>query len=196
MTKDTTELPETTACSAEREETAMAGRVTKPYLWIVGGVVVLALVVAFGGPLVYNHVTSAPAMLALPASTPGAITAPATTSLDGLWHVGTSSLAGFWVTTGALGYRSTVIGRTGKVRGSITIAGNAVSSASFTVDVAAINTSASGRKLMGVSAYPSATFVLTRPIQLSGTPAGGTIQHYAATGSLTLCARDNWKAYS
>ena len=163
----------------------MAGQERKWLRWFIGGVIVV-LAVAFGGPFVYDHVTSAPAMLSLPTDAPGAGTAPASASLDGLWHAGSSSLAGFRVPTSALGYRSTVVGRTDKVRGSIAITANAVTSATLTVDVAAINTSASGRKLMDVSAYPTATFTLTRPIRLSGTPVDGTVRHYAAIGALTF----------
>ena len=40
--------------------------------------------------------------------------------------------------------------------------------------------------LLDVGADPTATFVLTSPITRAGAPADGTVQHYAATGELTL----------
>ena len=168
----------------------MIGRARKLRRWIIGGVVVL-VVVAFGGPLIFNHVVAAPAMLALPTGQRTAGAAPGAAALDGLWHVGPRSLAGFRVTTGMLGYQDIVVGRTSKVQGSLTIAVNKVSNGSFTVDVASINTSASGRTLMDVSTYPTATFVLTRPIHLAGTVPDGTVQHYAATGTLTFHGATN-----
>jgi polyisoprenoid-binding protein YceI len=164
----------------------MTGRRLKMRRWIIGGVAIL-LVVGFGGPLVYNQVVAAPALLTLPTGQRVADTSPGAMSLGGLWHVvGPSTRAGFRVVTGALGYQNTVIGRTSKAQGSLMISGNVVRTASFTVDLSSINTSASGRTLMDVATYPTATFVLTHPIQLARTPADGTVQHYAATGALTF----------
>jgi polyisoprenoid-binding protein YceI len=84
-----------------------------------------------------------------------------------------------------------VVGRTNKVHGSLTISGNSVGKASFTVDVASINTSASERKLMDVGVYPTATFVLTRRVQLARISDDGTIRRYAATGALDFHGATN-----
>jgi polyisoprenoid-binding protein YceI len=153
--------------------------------WIVGGIAVVA-VVAFGGPIVHNHSTAVAVMLALPVGAGGARASTAAMTLDGVWHVGGSSIAGFRVTTSALGYEDVVIGRTDKVWGSLAIAGPAVARASFTVDVASIKTSDSARTLMDVGHYPTATFLLARPIPLAGASFEGAVQRYVATGSLTL----------
>jgi polyisoprenoid-binding protein YceI len=163
----------------------MAGRARRFRRWIIGGATVL-VVLAFGGPFIYNHVTagSAPAMLTLPMGQSGARSGAI--SLDGLWHAGPSSVVGFRVPTDALGYRGTVVGRTSKVWGSITISGASVSKGSFTVDMASVTSSSSARNILEVGVDPTATFVLTSPIKLAGTPVGGTVQHDTATGKLTL----------
>jgi hypothetical protein len=44
----------------------------------------------------------------------------------------------------------------------------------------------SERNVLDVSAYPTATFVLTSPIELGTIPADGTVRHVPATGNLTL----------
>jgi polyisoprenoid-binding protein YceI len=125
-------------------------------------------------------------MLVLPSSTgvPHAGSDPL--SLAGPWHATTGSIAGFRVTTGVLGFEDNVTGRTDRVSGALAISGDAVIRAAFTVDLASIDTSASARSLMDVTHYPTATFVLTRPIPLAGSSIEGAVQHYPATGSLTF----------
>ena len=54
------------------------------------------------------------------------------------------------------------------------------------MDVASINTSASGLKLMDVSTYPTATFTIMHPISLAGVSADGIVHHFTATGTLTV----------
>ena len=144
------------------------------------------IVLAFGGPFIYNRVTgAAPAMLSLPADQSGPSSGAGT--LDGVWNVGTRSVVGFRAPTDALGYQGTVVGRTGKVSGSITISGSSVTTGSFTVNMASLASSnSSAPKILDVSADPTATFVLAGPITQAGTQAGGAVQHSTATGELTL----------
>jgi polyisoprenoid-binding protein YceI len=108
-----------------------------------------------------------------------------------------------WVATGAseVGYRvdevlfgvdTTAVGRTNQVTGSLTIAGTQVTSTEFTVDVASITSPESRRdeqfrgRVMSADEFPTATFVLTAPIELGVEPAEGAQVTTTATGELTL----------
>lgn len=165
----------------------MTRRARRMGRWIGGGLALL-VILALGGPVLYNNVLAppAPAMLDLPAAPSHARMAGGATRLAGLWHAGTQSIAGFRVPTDALGYQQTVVGRTRQIQGSVAIVGTVVATASFTVDVYSTKTSASAHTLMDVRAYPTARFVLRRPMHLDGLLASGTIRRYAATGELTL----------
>jgi polyisoprenoid-binding protein YceI len=67
-----------------------------------------------------------------------------------------------------------------------------VTAATFTVDLTTVQSDQSRRdgqfngRIMETSAYPTATFTLTPPIQLRSVPAQGTKRTYEATGNLTL----------
>src|SRR5271154_3622786 len=114
--------------------------------FIVGAVGAAALVVlaALLGPYVYIHFIEgpAPAKLELPKSSNTTSTSPGSTtassSLDGVWNVGTSSQAGYRVQEVLLGQSSTAVGRTSKIWGSMTISGSTVTKAAFTVDMASV----------------------------------------------------------
>jgi polyisoprenoid-binding protein YceI len=168
-----------------RQETVRATRGRRVRRWIFGGIVTL-VVVSYAAPLVYTHVAAAEPMLALPAASGVAHAGSDPLSLDGPWHTTAGSIAGFRVSTGVLGIEEDVTGRTGQVHGAVAIAGQAVTRASFTVDVASIKISSSARSLMDVTHYPTATFLLTHPITLAGPSIEGTVQHYLATGILSF----------
>ncbi len=84
------------------------------------------------------------------------------------------------------------MGRTRSVAGQLTIADSTLTQAAFTVQTATIRSDQSQRdaqfagRIMDVSAYPTGTFSLTRPIRLAPLPAIGTVRTYPATGDLTL----------
>jgi polyisoprenoid-binding protein YceI len=67
-----------------------------------------------------------------------------------------------------------------------------VTAGTFTVQMSTIKSNESQRdvqfdgRIMDVSTYPTGTFTLTSPIQLSALPAAGAIKTYSATGNLTL----------
>jgi polyisoprenoid-binding protein YceI len=181
--------------------------------WLVGGLV-LAIVVFVGGPFVYIHFIegSAPAPFSLsnaPTSTTAATGAtttvasgagPSTTadgaadtsSVDGTWTVTTGSEVGYRVGEVLFGQSTTAVGRTTAVTGSMTIAGTTVSAGSFTADMTKVHSDKSQRddqfqgRIMDTSRYPTATFKLTSPINLSTIPADGTEITQQATGELTL----------
>ena len=74
----------------------------------------------------------------------------------------------------------------------MTIAGTAVESASFAVDVASIESDDTRRdgqfrgNIMQTDQFPEATFTLTAPIELGAAPADGEQVTASATGDLTL----------
>jgi polyisoprenoid-binding protein YceI len=146
-------------------------------------------VVVVGGLAIDAHLTTAPAMLALPsvvgANPPGSVGAP----VDGVWSAGSGSIVGWRAQQVLVGQDSTLTGRTGKVWGSITISGGTVSRGSFSVDMAALTSNESQttqRTVFDVKADPTATLVLTNPIPLGTIPSDGAVRRYAATGTLAL----------
>ena len=165
--------------------------------WMIGAAVVV-LVLAVGGPFVYIHFIegSAPPKLALPNHktpvTRGDRSETAATSVTGTWHVGSGSVAGYRVEEVLIGQHSTAVGRTKKIWGSLVIDGTSVTEATFTVDMATVKSDQSERnaqfdgRIMDVSQYPTAKFVLSTTVDLGNVPADGVIVHYRATGKLTM----------
>ena len=168
--------------------------------WIVAGVAAAA-VLAVGGTYVYIHFIEgpAPAPLSLkvtngdaPASPGQPSQAVSTGSLSGAWRVTTGSVAGYRVKEVLLGQNNIAVGRTSHIKGDLTIKGNTVTAAAFTVAMATIHSDQSQRdaqfdgRIMDVTTYPTGTFILTRPISLAPTPAAGAVKTYSATGKLAL----------
>jgi polyisoprenoid-binding protein YceI len=160
----------------------------------VGGLVVLLL----AGPYIYIHFVEgkAPAPLTLrsPSATPGTSpTAGQTTAGDaGSWNVATGSLVGYRVKEVLFGQSNVAVGRTSDITGSINVDGMNVTAGSFTVDMTTVTSDESRRdgqfngRIMETSTYPTATFTLTRSIDLGSIPAEGVQKTYQATGELTL----------
>jgi polyisoprenoid-binding protein YceI len=172
--------------------------------WLIGGVVVLAALAA-AGPFIYIHFfNSAPSALSLTpgssssatgtASSAGTATAntAASGAVAGTWTVGSGSVVGYRVNEVLLGQNATAVGRTTSVTGHLTIAGTAVTAASFSVPMDTIHSDKSQRdaqfdgRIMDVAQYPTGTFTLTSPIDLGSLPAAGVIKSYTAHGKLTL----------
>jgi polyisoprenoid-binding protein YceI len=162
--------------------------------WIVV-VAVAVLLLVVGGPFVYIHFIEgdpapAPTLAATPTSTlpPGATLAP----LAGTWKVANGSLVQYRVTETLFGQSGTATGQTKSVTGQMTIAGTKVTAASFTVDMTTFASTESTRddqfqhRIMDTADFPTATFVLTKPIDLGTPPKNGTTANYSATGKLTM----------
>jgi polyisoprenoid-binding protein YceI len=144
---------------------------------------------------------SSPQKLALSSPTPsaaGSATSPAATPGAGTWTVASGSVAGYRVREqlASLAAPSDAVGRTSAITGTFTLtqsaSGDAVSAASFSVDVTKLTSDQSRRDQrihsQGLESdrYPTATFKLTSPITLpAGTASGQTI-HVSATGDLTI----------
>jgi polyisoprenoid-binding protein YceI len=129
-------------------------------------------------------------MLALPKeSSSGPAPAPNEAAVAGVWNVGSGSLVGWRVQQVIIGQLSPIVGRTSQVWGRVTIAGDAVTEGSFTVDMAGLTSSLSQttrRTVFDIATYPTATVMLTRPIQLSAIPQEGKVERFPATAAITL----------
>jgi polyisoprenoid-binding protein YceI len=122
---------------------------------------------------------------------------------DGTWTVDTSvgtfsfedassSFVGFRVAEELASIGATeAIGRTPVVAGTIEIEGTMLLSATIEADFTAIvsNDDRRDNKIQGAletSQYPTATFVLTQPVDLGTIPASGEAISVSATGDLTV----------
>jgi polyisoprenoid-binding protein YceI len=171
----------------------------KRWKWLVGGVVVL-VVLGIAGPFVYIHFIEgpAPAKLSLPPASH--TTSPSTSSgassasgdVDGTYHVGSGSEAGYRVSEVLVGQHATAVGRTSKIWGTVSITNGAVASGTFSVDMASVVSDQSQRnaqfdgRIMDVARYPTATLTLTAPIALGTVPPVGTKVTYTASGTLAM----------
>ena len=160
-------------------------------------VVVLVAVGAVAVPWIYINLIKqdAPEALTLePAvSTTVATTAPSTlattlepavsttiapgvddaSALDGEWAVVDESVVGYRVQEVIVGQSTEGVGRTSEVEGSLTIVGDEVTGAKFTVDMTTLKSDSSRRdrqvdtRILDTITYPTATFVLKKPIKLT-----------------------------
>ncbi len=136
-----------------------------------------------------------------PALAAGGSTGSATTgSLDGTWRVNTS--IGTGATGSFVGYRvqeqlagigaHTAVGRTSNVTGSFTLQGTTVTAAGITANLTTLKSDEPPRDAQLVhrglqtATYPTATFVLGKPIALGSIPPAGQVVTVTATGRLTL----------
>ena len=167
---------------------------------------VLLVLGVVGGPYVYIHFIEgkAPAPLSVNTSTsPAAAASPTASSsasssetssgsLDGTWNIGSGSVVGYRVHETLFGQSNTATGRTSSVTGSLTVAGDTVTTGSFTADLTTVASDKSQRdhqfqgRIMNTATYPTATFKLTQPVALGSEPADGVTVTKQATGDLSL----------
>ena len=180
-------------------------RMRKRWKWLIGGIAFL-VVLAVAGPFVYIHFIEgpAPAKLSLPTSstattatsaggsTSSSGAAGASSAVDGTYHVGSGSEAGYRVSEVLVGQHATAVGRTSEIWGSVSIVDDAVSSGSFGVNMASVVSDQSQRnaqfdgRIMDVAQYPTATLQLTAPIALGTVPPLGAKTSYKASGMLDM----------
>lgn len=145
--------------------------------------------------------TTEPATGTTPATTP-ATTTPATTEPadvttppatdGGVWNITEASELGYRVTEVLFGVDTEGVGRTNQITGSLVIDGTQVTEAEFVVDVASIESDDGRRdsqfrgRIMSTDQFPTATFVLTEPIELGTEAVEGAAVETTATGELTL----------
>lgn len=130
---------------------------------------------------------------AAPTTAAATTAAAATSGADGTWTVDpASSAVGYRVVEVLFGQDTEGVGRTNAVTGSMTIAGTQVTEATFEVDMATVTSDEDRRdsafrgRIMDTETFPTATFVLTAPIELGSVPADGVPITATASGDLTL----------
>ena len=111
---------------------------------------------------------------------------------DGVWNIKEGSEVGYRVDETISGFATTANGRTQAINGTMVADGTTITSGEFTVDMTTFKSDESRRdkqfdtRVMDVSTYPTATFVLTQPIDFGEIPADGGSVTATATGDLTL----------
>ena len=111
--------------------------------------------------------------------------------LDGTRQVGPGSVAGFRVRETVIGFSYEVTGRTGDVTGTVVVAGDQVSHATFQVSLGSLQVDEKTRKpqfvqRLDVADHPDATVTLTGPVALPAAFSSGALITRTAAGTLTL----------
>jgi polyisoprenoid-binding protein YceI len=133
-------------------------------------------------------------------TTPSTEAAPGTTAgasvdgdVSGVWNVvPDASTLGYRVSEVLGGVDTEGAGRTSDVAGSLTIDGTSATAGEWTVQMASITSDSDRRdgqfrtRIMSTDEFPTATFVLTGPIDFGAIPAAGESITATATGDLTL----------
>jgi polyisoprenoid-binding protein YceI len=157
-------------------------------------VVVAVLLVTVVGPFVYLTFIKddPPDRLSLDDVTPTTGGDDAPEGIEGTWAVADGSIVGYRIAEVLFGQDSEAVGRSEAVTGEVTIEGTAVTDGAFEVDMATFESGESQRdgqfrnRIMEVAEFPTATFVLTEPIELGSIPTDGEPVTTSATGDLTL----------
>jgi polyisoprenoid-binding protein YceI len=115
-----------------------------------------------------------------------------TDGFDGDWVPTSASEFGYRVDEVIAGVNVTAVGRSNEIEGSMTIEGTSVTAVDVEVRVENITSDDSRRdgqfrgRIMSADEFPTATFVLTEPIELGEIPDEGEQITATATGELTL----------
>jgi polyisoprenoid-binding protein YceI len=177
----------------------------RPRTWLVA-IPVLVVLVAVAAPFVYIHFIEGPAPKKLSLEDATVTTTSTTvdpsvgssgdasspTDVAGAWKVTSGSQAGYRVKENLFGQDATAVGRTSDVTGTMQIDGTTVTAAKVVVGMASVSSDRSQRdgqfrgRIMSTDQFPTATFDLTKPIDLGTLPAEGQEPSYRATGDLTL----------
>jgi polyisoprenoid-binding protein YceI len=174
----------------------------------VGGFIVYDQVLRGDSAAALTLPTASPAAgasadpIASTASTaPGTSTAPAASfsgSVAGTWNVAADSVAGYRVREqlANLPAQSDAVGRTSSITGSITIETSGttttLTAGELTVDTTSIASDKTQRdnrlrnEGLQTDTYPTATFKLTKPVEVPAAALAGTPSDITLTGDLTL----------
>ncbi len=160
---------------------------------LAGIVGALALIV--GGPFVYARFfapePAEPLELTTPTVEPTPEVPTGPVDIEGTWLVLEGSEAGYRLGEVLSGQDVTVVGRTERVTGEVTITDGALASASVTVDAGTISTDEAARdaffrRALNTSEFPDATFVLSEPVDVSALGQSDQPLTVSAVGSLTF----------
>ncbi|MGZ4730372.1 MAG: YceI family protein [Acidimicrobiales bacterium] len=158
----------------------------------------VAAVILLGGAGFYWFFLrdDAPARASLQTSSQAADSSSDRSTPDGTWKVeqGKDVFVGYRVQElfGGETIKATAVGRTPGVDGTMTVSGTQVTAVEITADMTALKSDKAPRdgqiKSRGIetNSFPTATFKLTQPITLPGTPQKGQEVDVTATGELTL----------
>jgi polyisoprenoid-binding protein YceI len=122
--------------------------------------------------------------------------ASATAAAEGVLHPAGGSFAGYRVDEKYLGVGvRTAVGRTGRVRGTVTLDGDRVTGADLRVDMRSLQSDQARRdqalatRAIETDRYPDARFVLGRPFALAGPRAAGTLELHGRRAPITITVR-------
>jgi polyisoprenoid-binding protein YceI len=166
---------------------------TKVIIGISTGVVVIAAAAAIAGPVIYantvnGQAAAAPSISSSASGTPGSLS---TSEADGTWTSRDTSFAGYRVHEVLQGNDVNVVGRTKDVAGTVVVDDGSLTKATVTVQVGKISTPESARDAyfrdtaLETEKFPTATFTLTKPVDVSGA-LDGTTQDVSLTGTMDL----------
>ena len=135
---------------------------------------------------------------ASPATSAATTTTGAPVAAGETWVIDpATSAVGYRVVEVLFGQDTEGVGRTSAITGGLTLDGAQVTEANFEVDMATVTSDEDRRdnqfrgRLMDTENFPTATFVLTAPIDLGTVPADGVPVTATATGDLTLKGTTN-----
>jgi polyisoprenoid-binding protein YceI len=169
--------------------------------WLIAAVAAVVVIVVGGFIAIKAVEGGSTKVLTLPnvtsvttasGSTDTSSASTAAVNVDGTWKVSSGSTAGYRVQETLFGVSNTAVGRTSAVTGSITISGTTVSTGSFSVDLTQVASDRSERdgqfqgRIMDTATFPTATFKLTKSIDLSTLPTNGVKVTATATGDLNM----------
>jgi len=163
---------------------------TKVIIGISTGVVVVAAAAAVAGPVIYANTVNGQAAAA-PTLSPTSSATLAPADADGTWTSRGTSFAGYRVHEVLQGNDVNVVGRTKDVTGTAVVDGGSLTTATVTVQVGKISTPESARDAyfrstaLQTDRYPTATFELTKPVDVSRALDGST-QDVTLTGTMAL----------
>lgn len=161
---------------------------------VAAGVAALVVLVV-GGVLIYSlTLDDAPPRRTVDEVASGSNetgTAPAT--LDGTWRIVDGSSAGYRIKESFVGgiTDSEAVGSTTEVSGTLQVEGATIPAATFEVQVGSLRSDkdrrdGQARRVLDVEKFPTASFTLTKPIDLGTVPAEGVKVTAEATGDLTV----------
>ena len=173
--------------------------------WVLVAVPLGIVLVVSAGTFVYIHFVApdpAPKLQFADVSTTTSATAGATATsaatgvnaagLDGTYGVTTGSKVQYRVHETLNGQSNEATGSTTAVTGQLTLAGATVTAAKFTADMTKVSSNESQRdgqfrnRIMDTSQFPTASFELTKPIDLTTVPDDLVVVTVQVTGKLTL----------
>jgi len=123
---------------------------------------------------------------------PAANATPLSGGIAGNWAATNASLFGYRVKEKLFGQNTEAYGRTNSVTGNMVVNGTTIESGTITVDLTTVKSDQSQRdgqfqgRIMNTSQFPTAKFVLTKPIGLGSVPADKQEIKVTGTGNLTL----------